>query len=353
MDSSRTQIMILSWILPAFITTCSTLAQSRDIPLFQNKKDGYPVFRIPAIIRANNNRLIAFAEGRKSLRDHGNIDLVYKISDDSGKSWSNIQVLWNDGKQTCGNPTPVFDEVTCDVLLIATLNNDRMFVFRSQDNGNTWSIPQEITSSVKENSWSWIASGPGHAIQLLRHSSYRNRILIPCNHTTQGSSQHRSHVIFSDDNGKTWKIGGLVPSLFTDECMAVELSDGTVLLNMRNQNKKQNCRKISLSHNGGQDWTIPVCDSNLVEPTCQASILSATSSTLYFLNPRHAIQRKNLTLQQSTDDGKTWQLVQVLRNGKSAYSDMVELPNGAVLCVYEAGRFLPYSGIFYQIINLK
>jgi hypothetical protein len=40
-------------------------------------------------------------------------------------------------------------------------------------------------------------------------------------------------VTFSDDHGQTWKLGGTVDR-HTDECQVVELSDGTLMINMRN-----------------------------------------------------------------------------------------------------------------------
>ena len=50
-----------------------------------------------------------------------------------------------------------------------------MFVTRSDDDGLTWSEPEEITESVKEPSWSYLGTGPGHGIQL-----GSGRLLIPC-----------------------------------------------------------------------------------------------------------------------------------------------------------------------------
>jgi hypothetical protein len=56
------------------------------------------------------------------------------------------------------------------------------------------------------------------------------------------SGEGGSHVIYSDDRGLTWMIGGAVrPQM--NECQAVELSDGegSLLLNMRNTPKAK-CR---------------------------------------------------------------------------------------------------------------
>src|SRR5690606_34728449 len=80
-------------------------------------------YRIPAIIRLDNGDLLAFAEGRKDgCSDTGDIDLLMKRSSDDGHSWSSLQVIWDDGKNTCGNPAPVVDETTGHVALLTTWN---------------------------------------------------------------------------------------------------------------------------------------------------------------------------------------------------------------------------------------
>jgi Neuraminidase (sialidase) len=55
--------------------------------IFRQGQDGYAVFRIPAIIKAKNGTLLAFAEGRKnSGSDTGDIDLVMKSSTNDGEN---------------------------------------------------------------------------------------------------------------------------------------------------------------------------------------------------------------------------------------------------------------------------
>jgi sialidase-1 len=47
-------------------------------------------------------------------------------------------------------------------------------------------------------------------------------------------------------------------------------------------------------------------------------------------------KRENLSIKLSRDDGKTWPVNKVLDPGKAAYSDLAVLPDGTVLCLYEA-----------------
>lgn len=51
-------------------------------------------------------------------------------------------------------------------------------------------------------------------------------------------------------------------------------------------------------------------------------------------------KRENLTLKLSRDDGQSWPVSRTLEAGPSAYSDLAVLPDGTVLCFYEAGNEL-------------
>lgn len=72
--------------------------------VYQAGTNGYSCFRIPAIVKANNGDLLAFAEGRKnSCADAGDIDTVVKRSKDNGKTWSAPQIViqgFGDTKET-------------------------------------------------------------------------------------------------------------------------------------------------------------------------------------------------------------------------------------------------------------
>lgn len=347
-----TKMKILSSLFFVLTIYYST-AQTSDLHvLFKNHNDGYNVFRIPTAIVTKSGKILAFCEGRKSIMDNGNIDLVMKSSADNGKTWSNLKVIWDNGNNTCGNPAPVFDKVTGDVIVLATMNNDRVFVLRSTDEGNNWEKPVDITSSVKPENWKWYATGPVHAIQL-EQPAYKNRLVVPCNHTIANIGKNVSHAIYSDNNGKTWQLGGIAPKENTDECSVAELTNGNVILNMRNNDRGLPNRKTCISTDGCNTWSNPVYDSTLIEPICQGSLLrySFAPDILLFSNPKHKKTRKNLTLSISKDSGKTWIKQITICAKKSAYSDIVLLNNGNILCLFETGKFLPYSGISSTIIK--
>jgi len=314
--------------------------------IFKNNTEGYKVYRIPVVVGTKSGKLLAFCEGRQSLMDGGNIDLVMKQSTDGGVTWSVLSVIWNDRNNTCGNPAVVVDKTSGNIIIAATLNNNKVYVLISADEGKTWQPPFDITDSVKSVSWQWYATGPVHAIQI-NTPPYTNRIVVPCNHTVKGSSIHISHTIYSDDGGSTWHIGGSVPTQKTDECTVAELSNGQLLLNMRNNDRTLPNRKISYSKDGGNTWSESIYDSTLIEPICQGALLQyqALSDTILFTNPSNKKKRKNLTLHISFDNGNTWSKKMTLYASKSAYNDMVIGANNNLICLFETGMVLPYSGI--------
>jgi sialidase-1 len=342
--------------------------------LFESGTNGYNTFRIPAIIITTKGTLLAFAEARKkSSSDTGDIDLVMKRSDDKGKTWSELIIIWDDGENVCGNPAPVVDKSTGKIFLLSTWNlgtdreqdiikgtgtdTRRIYLLESSDEGRNWSVPAEITESVKMKNWTWYATGPCHGIQIEK-GRYRGRLIIPCDHIESVTDRYFSHVIYSDDKGATWKLGGNTPQDQVNESTVAEISGGRLLLNMRNYDRSQKSRKISVSDDGGSTWSGIYSDPALVEPICQGSLLKVSSgkkrpARLLFLNPADTIARRNMTLRISYDEGMTWKGSRILHQGPSAYSDMAILSDGNVGCLFEAGNKSPYQGIVFMKVPLK
>jgi sialidase-1 len=338
--------------------------------IFKQRTDGYACFRIPAIIKTTDGTLLAFAEARKlNCSDEMDIDLVMKRSTDNGKTWSDMIMVWDDGANTCGNPAPVVDAATGKVHLLMTwnlgedtigeINNGtstdtrRVFVTNSTDDGLTWQTPREITSSVKLPEWGWYATGPCHGIQLTK-GQYAGRMVIPCDNIGVGSTRKGySHVIYSDDGGETWKLGGVTPQDKVNESTVAELSDGKLMLNMRNSGST--FRRVSVSTNGGETWGELWTDTRLIEPVCQGSLLSHNLSgrhVLFFSNPA-STERVNMTLRMSEDDGNSWAKSHTVHTGPSAYSDIVMVSESEVGILYEAGVSRPYESIVFKVIPVQ
>lgn len=358
-------------ILPERSNPCH--AQDLDY-LFESGREGYHTFRIPAIISTNKGHILAFAEGRKnSSSDTGDIDIVMKRSSDNGRTWGGLQVIWDGGVNVCGNPAPVMDKLTGMVYLLTTWNlgedrepeiinqtsrdTRRVFVMHSADEGITWSEPREITGSVKKSDWTWYATGPCHGIQVQK-GAFEGRMIIPCDHIEADTEQYFSHVIYSDDHGETWKLGGSTPQDKVNECTIAEMPGDRLMLNMRNYDRSKKSRKVSVSRDGGITWGNIYADESLVEPICQASLLRYSfaeedKSRLIFSNPADPARRENLTLRISYDEGSSWPVSYTLFNGPAAYSDLARLPDGNVGCLYEAGQDNPYQGIVFKSLVLK
>ena len=345
-----------------------------QIDLWQSGRDGYHTYRVPALAVTTQGTLLAICEGRKnSQSDTGEIDLVIKRSVDHGQTWSAQQIIWADAPNTCGNPSPVVDRETGVVWLLTTWNRGddrephiidqqsrdtrRVFVTSSSDDGLNWSMPEEITALVKHPNWTWYATGPGGGIQI-ETGANAGRLVIPCDHIEAGTQHYYSHVIYSDDHGTSWHLGGKSPHPQVNECEVVELTGGRLMLNMRNYDSSKQQRQLAFSDDGGETWTDQRFDPALIEPRCQASIRRYSwpsidqQNVILFSNPTHAHERVNMTVRASIDDGLTWPVQRTLFNGPSAYSDLAVCADSRVACLYERGSHDPYERITLALFDL-
>ena len=149
----------------------------------------------------------------------------------------------------------------------------------------------------------------------------------------------------------SWRLGGRTPKAQVNECTAVELSDGRLMLNMRNYDRARRQRQVAFSRDGGLTWVDQRFEAALPEPICQASLRryswpeSTAGNGMLFANPASATNRVNLTVRASLDDGATWPRQRVLHPGPSAYSDLAVTAEGRIACLYESGARGPYERI--------
>ena len=221
-------------LLRSFLSTLFVLGPAavaaepavEKIDVFVSGEDGYPTYRIPAVSKAADGGLLAFAEGRKSGGgDAGDIDLVQKRSTAGGRRWGPRQVIWDAAANTCGNPCPALAETTGTLwmLLAHHLGADHekqitartakgtrtVGVTSSKDHGATWAKPVEITAATKLPEWTWDATGPGNGI-LIKQGPPAGRLVIPCDHNYDDLVEKKhlsgSDAIYSDVHGQTWKL---------------------------------------------------------------------------------------------------------------------------------------------------
>ena len=338
--------------------------------LYISGTEGFHTFRIPSIVVTSRGTVLAFCEGRRDGRhDSGDIAMVLRRSEDGGRTWGALQVVWEDEGNTCGNPCPVVDRDTGTIWLLMTHNlgsdterqiqeresvgTRTVWVSKSEDDGVSWSHPIEITDQTKRPEWTWYATGPGAGIQLRS-----GRLLIPCDHRVFEGG-YFSHVIYSDDHGETWQLGGVAPADNVNECEVVELEDGRLLLNMRNYERTHTVRAVSTSRDKGITWSAVSYDQTLVDPICQASIRRFTTregserDCVLFSNPASETTRENMTVRLSYDECETWPLAIRLHGGPSAYSCLAVLPDGSVACLYERGDEHRYERITLARFNVE
>ena len=352
---------------------------------YVTERGRYHTFRIPGMVVAGNGTILLFAEGRRGdgsdpRRDeHAPIDLVMRRSADLGATWEPLVVIESgfrpDGRLLdYADPTPVLDRLTGKVFLfygqwpdIAPITvahgqdpdsgdgNHVVWVRSSSDHGKTWSerkqveYPDEPGETEDGLFWRQAEPGPGHGIQLRWQGSgsERNgRLLIPAkrsgSETPEGPANVRPFAYYSDDRGETWRAGQVTAGPDGDESEIIELADGTVLLDAR-QNSGD-FRRRHRSADGGITWGPDRPDGNAIGQVDGSMIrYSATREghgrdRILFSGPSGEgdLGRSNLAVWASYDEGETFVNPVTVNQGFSAYSVLARLPDGTIGLVVEA-----------------
>ena len=329
----------------------------RETEVFTSGSEGYHTFRIPSLAIASNGTILAICEGRRHGRDdfYANY-LVLKRSKDNGTTWEDLQVLTGNEETTHHNPTVIMDYQTETVWLGYCLDGFYIYMMSSDDYGETWSEPTDITRDVNLSNWRGYHLTPGHGIQL-----QNGTLMIPADHT-EGLRQdwifRHSHVILSDDHGVSWKLGGVLKE-GTDECGIVETQDGGIYMTIRTSRRDDKRRYCSRSDDGGMTWSEPVGIDAISDPNCQASIVRYTDvsthdrNRIILTNINNTETRDHITVRLSYDEGQTWPVSKTLYVGPSAYSDLAVGPDMMINCFYERGNGDPYESIRLAQFNLE
>ena len=345
--------------------------------VFRNGEGGYTCYRIPAIVKAPDGPLLAFAEGRiTDCGDFGDVDIVMRTSTDNGKTWGAVSRAADYGHYQVGNPAPVFD------LTDPNYPNGRLFLVyntgtvseadvragnairevwsvASTDRGKSWSAPVNITAQVNRpnkptmnpayafyEDWRSYANTPGHALQLTQ-GAHKGRIFVAANHSA-GPPQpnfrdYRAHGFYSDDHGKTWQLANTILYPGGNESTAAETTGGGVLINIRNQSGDVKNRLLAYSSNGGQRWEAVRIATDLPDPVNQGSMINYRTgdgkNVLLFSNANSQTKRDKMTVRISEDDGKSWSAGKEIYAGSAAYSDLVVQQNGRIGVLYEQDNY--------------
>lgn len=351
----------LSALILSLVCASASANTMVETTVYDRGEGGYYGFRIPAIVQAQDGTILAFAEARKnSLSDNGDIDLVVKRSTDGGLTWSPLQVISNNGTEESGNPAPVVDQNTGNILIPFVDDRQSPHVSVSTDNGLTWSSPVDISSMAKPATWNGYYFGPNHAIQLLR-GEHAGRIVLPNNHGLAGvplePAGREVSLIYSDDGGTTWKVGGTLVNptagIGPNESCVTELVDGTLYVNARNQGSVSRHRLIGYSEDAGLSFTGQAeFEYDLVDPQVQASVVRYSAedmgdqrNRLLFANPKTQDSRTRLFVRSSFDESQSWDDGKMIHRGAAAYSDLVTLNDKKIGVLYEWGDTTRYEEI--------
>lgn len=341
--------------------------------LFKGGDHGYSLYHIPGIAVTAKGTVLAWCEARRNKGgDWDSIDILLRRSTDDGQTWGEAKRivdvkgpkeknpfalrlgLADPNSVTYNNPVLIADR-DGTVHMLFCLEYVRCFCQRSDDDGISWTKPVEITRTFeafrKDYDWNVLATGPNHSIQLKN-----GRLLVPVWLSTgTGKGAHRPSVtatIFSDDAGRTWQAGEIaVPCTDTfinpNETVAVELADGRVMLNVRNESKAYR-RIVVTSADGATQWSKPRFQEDLVEPICMGGMTRYNHggrSLLLFSNPNCAPgTRRNVTVRISEDQGKSWPIARAIEPGWSAYSDINVTASGMILCFYGRSAKRNFAG---------
>jgi lysophospholipase L1-like esterase len=209
----------------------------------------------------------------------------------------------------------------------------QLMLVHSDDDGVTWSQPISITSQVKRPEWRLCFNGPGNGIQL------RDGTLVFSAQYRDPDGKPHSCFIASVDGGSHWKISpaAIPDGVPTSESAIVELSDGALLLSMRNESRSGQ-RAWARWEWQGELWSGKWSDSwlDLPDPTCMASVIRHPHGELIFSNPADAKQRQRLTIRSSVDGGRKWSRGRLLDPGGAMYSCLTVLADGRIGLLYES-----------------
>ena len=346
------------------------LAQKNDLPktiVFSYDEQGDPGYgyRIPSLVTTNSGALLAIAERRLGLHDHAQNDIVLRRSEDHGKTWSDIQVIHEDGKNSLNDPCAVALSSGRILLIFQRFpflvharkegtiqmadtgydgpRNTKSYITFSEDEGKTWSIPKEITKQVRPSERISIGS-PGIGIQLTQ-GEYKGRVIIPIYETKKISEEARvwgNSVLFSDDDGESWQISNEIPHYnhtgYGNEAQIAEQSDGGIILFARNEEGL--FRKYAESKDGGQTWINMRLNFELPGVACQGSVLryqvgEGEENIMIYTNPADFHHRTKGVVRLSYDDGKTWPVAKKIPVESFAYSCLTKMKNGKIGLLYE------------------
>lgn len=349
---------------------------SEGLALRSHGEDGADTYRIPGLVTTNKGTLIAVYDIRydSALDLQAHVDVGMSRSTDGGETWEPMKVIMDQGKwgglpedaNGVGDPSILVDRQTGTIWVAALWahgypgkrawnasgpgmspeETGQILLVKSEDDGITWSAPVNITRQVKDPEWRLLLQGPGKGITLedgtlVFPAQFRDREGMPW-----------ATILYSSDRGGTWHIGtGAKPN--TTEAQVVQLKDGSLMLNMRDN--RGGARSVYITKDLGRTWSAhPTSRRALIEPVCMASIITHEykgKKLLVFSNPNSTEKRHRMTVKISLDQGMTWpeKYWLLLDPGEGrGYSCLTSIDENTIGILYEGSK----ADLVFQQIRL-
>ena len=362
-------------------------------------------YRIPAIVQLADGRLLAIADDRHTsdydIGSNQGIDIVGKISEDNGKTWSTT-IMIADGNQrrqgfdnSHGDAAAIVDRETGKLLIMcasgkqgflaSTLANPLLVGrYTSDDNGMTWT-GSEVTSDIygifascPEVNALFFSSG-----RICQSSRIKQGDYYRIYSAVDGPMGVGCMVLYSDDFGETWHaLGGPAarPTItpFGDEAKVEELPDGNVLLSCRSKQTATSGRLFNIYDYATGSWgemavsNDPDTGTYSENCSCNGELLIVPVIRASDQRPMHlALQtvprgpgRQRVTIyykallnaedyDEPLDFSWGWQSYQVTEN-YSAYSTMIATTDGNIAFLLEdcndnVGSTSAYDIVYKQL----
>lgn len=334
---------------------------------FQPYDLGSHYWRIPAMVvlhhqkgeNANKNgRVVTMADNRFNhngdLPNH--IDVYERHSDDNGATWSTHKMVVGTeadhalvgGGHGFGDVSLV--ECASGKIVAIMVGGPGYFqstpsnpivptIITSTDGGDTWSTPRTLTDELYQTTYtegavqgSFAGSGRGLMLQRQKDEQLNGRIMFAMSHRfiVNGKRSIQEYIIYSDDEGNTWKFSTQSAYNGGDESKLVELADGTVMISVRQSGQ----RGYNTSTDGGVTWGKQAKWTDISGNGCNGDILYVNKHVLLHSYPNND-SRKNLTIKASFDGGKSWSSPYVVCAPGSSYSTMDVTKDGDIAIFYE------------------
>ena len=236
--------------------------------------------------------------------------------------------------------------------LFRVLRTSYLFMFYSDDYGQTWSDPINLNYLKKDDEVAWI-SGCSRGLQL-KTGNYKGRVMFPVYNL-----RSTADVVYTDDGGETWKrstnMAGVTgqSNISITEAELVEMPEGHVAMFARTPH---GFIALTYSYTGGETWA-RTQNTPLLNPNCNISAISYSRTidgkyAIFVSYPNSETRRENGTITAGLvsitgRDGENnpvysidWKKRNLVFPGRFGYSSLTEMPDSRIaMLAEEDGNF--------------